>query len=94
MTTYPRVLVTWKDIVGVEETWVDLDEARAVRVAVVDTMGWIITDDEEFLIVVSSLFRDHSDAGSVTTIPKGCIVSICQITEAGPYEPSEPPEDL
>lgn len=87
MTSFPRVLVTWKDIVGVEETWVDLDEARAVRVAVVDTMGWVITNDEEFLIIVSSLFRDHSDAGSVTTIPKGCIVSIRQITETAPYQP-------
>jgi hypothetical protein len=83
MDEYRLVRVVWKDIQGLEGAWTSLEEIQEMAPVSIETLGWIIKEDEEHLTMVSSLAFDQTFAGSVTSIPKGCIedirlVTVCQ----------------
>ena len=83
MIEYRLVKVVWKDIQGLEATWSSLEEIEEMAPVSIETLGWIIKEDESHLTMVSSLAADQTFAGSVTSIPKGCVedirlVSVCQ----------------
>jgi hypothetical protein len=80
---YRLVRVIWKDIQGLESTWTSLEEIEEMAPVSIETLGWIIKEDKSHLTMVSSLAADQTFAGSVTSIPKGCVedirlVSVCQ----------------
>jgi len=79
---FPLVHVTWKDITGFEQSWISLEEVKEVHLVTVHTVGWVILDNDDFLTMVSSLFADETEAGSVTSIPKGCVVCIESIKDS------------
>lgn len=79
--TYSLVKVTWQDILGLEGTWVDLEEAAAVTPVTVVTVGYVIVEDEQFVTLASSLEVEKSFCGSVTSIPRGCILSMLLVSD-------------
>ena len=81
MENYRLVKVTWQDITGIEETWVDFEEAVELTPATVHTVGWVIFEDDGFVTLVSSLEIGKSFCGSITSIPRGCIQSMLLVSE-------------
>ena len=75
VSSYPLVLVKWVDIQSHDGPWVDMEEASEYAPVVVETVGWIITDAEDYITLVSTLSDDNTFTGSVCSIPKGCIKS-------------------
>lgn len=70
------VLVVWKDITA-RADWVGsyeevLEEIQPIRCV---TVGWIILDTKDTLILADSATQDRT-LGGTTAIPKGVVVSI------------------
>lgn len=76
------VCVTWVDIVSDSGGWSTLSEAMEYRPLTVETQGWIIYEDDDFIILVSTLsppLEDEEPAvGGIHAIPRGCITNITQ----------------
>lgn len=53
-----------------------MEEIPEYTPVTVETVGWIITDHEKYITMVSTLSDDKTFTGSVCSIPKGCILSI------------------
>jgi len=70
------VIVRWDDIQSHDGAWVDMEEIPEYTPVTVETVGWVITDDEKYITLVSTLSDDQTFAGSVCSIPKGCIQSV------------------
>ena len=70
------VIVRWDDIQSHDGAWVDMEEIPEYTPVTVETVGWIITDDEKYITLVSTLSDDQTFTGSVCSIPKGCIQSV------------------
>ena len=73
---FPLVKVRWEDIQSHDGPWVDMEEIPEYTPVTVETVGWIITDHEKYITLVSTLSDDQTFTGSVCSIPKGCILSI------------------
>tara|TARA_R100001460_G_scaffold2262_4_gene7481 strand:+ start:3126 stop:3398 length:273 start_codon:yes stop_codon:yes gene_type:complete len=73
MDEYRLVKVVWKDIQGLDETWVDMGDMSQFEPVSVETVGWIVVESKEYITVLSSLSADKTFGGSVTSIPKGCV---------------------
>ena len=71
------LVVHWCDIVCVEEPWITPEEADDLQPAKMITVGWLVKDTEEFLVLAST-FEDAKDPqlGNVNCIPKGVISRI------------------
>lgn len=68
-------LVTWLDIVSHDGAWMDISEAKEYKPHPIQTVGWVIEDAEDYIVLVSS--KDNEElVGSVCAIPKSVIVSI------------------
>mgnify|MGYP003649286238 CR=1 FL=1 len=76
MISYDLVVVRWSDIQSHDGPWVDMEEIPQYTPVTVETVGWIITDHEKYITVVSTLSDDQTFTGSVCSIPKGCIESV------------------
>lgn len=74
------VLVKWVDIASYDGAWMDLEEAKAFKPLVVETCGWVVVDNNEYITVVSSLSGEGEVTGSVNSIPKGCVVEIRELS--------------
>lgn len=73
------VLVVWKDITA-RADWVGsyeevLEEIQPIRCV---TVGWIILDTKDTLILADSATQDRT-LGGTTAIPKGVVVSIEEV---------------
>jgi len=68
------VSVEWLDICGVSD-WMTLKEASTVEPITMLTLGWIVRDTPDTLVVASTVSPDNH-LGSVHAIPKGCIQRI------------------
>ena len=79
MKSYPLVLVKWADIQSHDGPWVDMDEIPEFTPVLVETCGWVVTDEEDYITLVSTLSDDKTFTGSVCSIPKGCIKSVVPI---------------
>ena len=82
MDEYRLVKVVWKDIQGLDETWVDMDEVSEFEPVSVETVGWIVMEGEEYITLLSSLSTDKTFGGSITSIPRGCIDSIVLVSQS------------
>lgn len=70
---YPRVCVEWIDSCGVDERWHSIQDATACELRHIMTMGFLVHEDDEKMIVVASVSDvEHCAGGSV--IPKVSIV--------------------
>ena len=72
----PLVLVTWQDTTSTHAGW--FDSTKGITTATVKTPGIILEDNEDFLIVASTVGWHGEDSllSFDTAIPKGCIQKI------------------
>ena len=77
--TCPIVQVTWLDPAG-KSGWTDLEGLAEAKPVTCTTVGWLITDTPDNIVVVASL--GASDGADSTTIPRACVVAIDMIVEA------------
>ena len=82
MVEYRLVKVVWKDIQGLDETWVSLEDMSEFEPVSIETVGWIVVESKEYITMLSSLSADKTFGGSITSIPKGCVESIVLVSEA------------
>ena len=78
MDDKPPVLVTWVDICSCDAAWMSLEDALEYAPSPIKTVGWIIEDNEEYIVMVSSFSVEEDDrvCGSVSAIPRSVIESI------------------
>jgi len=73
-------LITWLDTKGYEGSWLSIEEAREYAPVLMETVGWIIRNEETYVVVVSSK-DDEGLVGSLSAIPKGVIQSMKPISD-------------
>ena len=76
MISYDLVMIRWKDIQSHDGPWMVIEEIPEFKPVTVETVGWIITDHEQYVTIVSTLSDDQTFTRSVCSIPRGCIESI------------------
>jgi len=81
------VLVEWLDILSCDEAWMDLEEVEELEPLPVFTIGKMISDGKDVVIVASSWGKeaDESFLGNINCIPRGVIKSIREIST--PFAP-------
>jgi hypothetical protein len=75
---FPRLVVTWRDAYSVDE-WTDLKAAEPIEDHVVETSGYLVKEDDRYLMLAPTISHEPSDGSwtiaCVMAIPKGCIIS-------------------
>tara|TARA_Y100001968_G_scaffold119361_1_gene108756 strand:- start:1356 stop:1622 length:267 start_codon:yes stop_codon:yes gene_type:complete len=72
------VLITWNDITSCDAAWMSLEEAMEYKPSPIQTLGWIIEDNEDYIVVIGSVSTEENDkvCGSVCAIPQAVVVSV------------------
>lgn len=78
----PFVHVHWMDI-NSNSAWLNLKEAKASKVTICITTGWLIRADKNVHIIVGDVnFNDDGslgDVGNVTTMPSVNVIKVRKI---------------
>ena len=69
----PLLLVTWLDHQG-SSGWKDLPDLEELKAPEATTLGWLVHEDNERIVLCSSLV-DESEWGSYDMIIKSCVTS-------------------
>ena len=80
------VQVTWVDIVS-DDGWHTqnrLDNYIHKDNKTVRQVGYLYEEDEEQVVLLNSYFTKKDMFGDITKIPRGCIVSIDELTNCRP----------
>jgi hypothetical protein len=78
------VLVTWLDTnensVG---GWITKDELEKSQLCIVDSLGWLYKENDEFIVILADKDADNSDDtyGRSQVIPKAVIKKIQELQE-------------
>jgi len=77
-----RVMVTWWDACSrlTESRWSSLEDIRELSPAKATSVGFLIADEPDYLIVAAHLAEIN--AGGEVCIPRMCVVSIAELVEA------------
>jgi hypothetical protein len=70
---YKHVLVIWNDIVGKDDAWIDISEAKNMKPGRMISSGWLLKSTKEFIILSSSLDTQEGLAGNINAIPR-CVI--------------------
>ncbi len=72
------MLVTWNDITSFDGAWMSIEEALEYEPSPIQTLGWIIEDNDEYIVMIGSISVGEEDkvCGSVCAIPKTVVVSV------------------
>jgi hypothetical protein len=70
------VLVRWTDITSYDGSWMGLEEAKALKPAQMETLGWIIRSDETYIVLASTMDANEDVVGNVNAIPRAVISEI------------------
>lgn len=78
----PRlVLIEWVDIKAHDgDVWQSRKKVRPAGYAVT-SVGWLIYEDEENLVLCQDLGRDKRDVSGIATYPRGCVRRIVNLSE-------------
>ncbi len=68
------VQIEWMDITHSDEPWLSVEEAKDLQPAKMTTVGVIIDDRVDSIVIVGS-WGDEGEAGDVNCIPKSVIQS-------------------
>lgn len=69
-----RVEIKWHDAVRGEESWTMWEEFEPCRVLTVNSMGYIVDQNDDSITLAQSI--SHDQLLFTLTIPKGMIISI------------------
>ena len=75
------VRVDWLDAMSDDNTWQELDELSKQTLKPVTCVGWILAEDKDNIILVSSFDEDAQMGGGGCTIPKACVKKITHLRE-------------
>ena len=75
------VRIEWLDAMSDDNTWQQIKELKAQKLRPVECVGWILHQDQDKVITISSFDEDTQMGGGGTTIPRCCIVRMTQLTE-------------
>lgn len=81
----PRVeLITWKDAYNKEGRWRDVKSLKKLKPAIIKTVGFVVSEDDEGVVTASDFDSDPKEANvhGVSYIPKCMIVSRVPLGEA------------
>ena len=78
------MIILWKDIQSCDEPWVDLKEAKEMKPVEMKTVGYILEQTEDCVVIASTLCQDGESVGSVNAIPMGTVVSIEKLVDSSP----------
>ena len=78
----PMVRVTWLDARDTETGWLDIKEIVDAHLATCQEVGWMVTNNEERIVIMRSYSKDKDDVtgGGSIAIPKGLIKKIEYLT--------------
>ena len=76
------VKIEWIDAMSDDNTWQDVKELKAQKLRPVEFVGWILTQDQDKVITISSFDEESQMGGGGTTIPRSSIVRMIQLKEA------------
>lgn len=69
------VYLVWEDIAPHEGSWTDRKKVKPSP-AVMESVGWLIRNDDKYVILAQDIdYKDDMVAG-LTTYPKGCVISL------------------
>lgn len=84
------VLVHWIDIIGDDHNpWSSLEQAKDMKPEPISTIGKVVEDNDEFMVVASSWNDQGGLLGNLNCIPKGVVQSVVEVdleTEEGPVD--------
>jgi hypothetical protein len=60
-----------------------LEEAKALKPAQMETLGWIIRAEEDYIVLVSTMDSSEDLVGNVNSIPRNAITEIVRKPEGG-----------
>lgn len=74
---FKRVIIDWLDAFS-EDGWADFDDKDVRSEHPVTTIGWVIREDDNYIVVAGSISPDPRKSGNwqvsgAMGIPKGCI---------------------
>ena len=75
------VKIEWIDAMSDDNTWQDIKELKAQKLRPVEFVGWILTQDQDKVITISSFDEESQMGGGGTTIPRCCIVRMLKLKE-------------
>ena len=75
------VRVDWLDAMSDDNTWQELDELSKQTLKPVTCVGWILAENGDNIILVSSFDEDAQMGGGGCTIPKSCVKKIIHLRE-------------
>ena len=73
--TCPMVLVKWKDIISKDE-WQKYREAESLKPQLFVSIGWLVRQNKDCLVIASCYSPEDDTVGTVTTIPTGTLVEV------------------
>jgi hypothetical protein len=80
----PFVSLHWKDINSNSAIWTSLKEAKASKVTICITVGWLLRADKDVHIIAGDVnFNDDGtlgDVGNVTTMPSVNVLKIKKVS--------------
>jgi hypothetical protein len=76
------VKIEWLDAMSDDNTWQPIKELKNQKLRPVEFVGWIIHQDDDKIITISSFDGETQMGGGGTTIPRCCIVRMIQLKEA------------
>jgi hypothetical protein len=75
------VFVTWVDSSGAGH-WMDADFAASkVRAGPIYTVGYVLREDDEEIVLVQSLDFDNDNVGHTLAIPKVAVLDVWEIDQ-------------
>ena len=84
------VLVHWIDIIGDDHNpWSSLEQAKDMKPEPISTIGKVVEDNDEFMVVASSWNDQGGLLGNLNCIPKGVVQSVVEVdveTEGDPVD--------
>ena len=74
----PMVRVTWLDARDTETGWLDIKEIVDAHLATCQEVGWMVTNNEERIVIMRSYSKDKDDVtgGGAIAIPKDWLKKI------------------
>ena len=81
------VRVDWLDAMSDDNTWQELGELTKQTLKPVTCVGWILTENKDNIILVSSFDEDAQMGGGGCTIPKACVKKITHLREMNYSDP-------
>jgi len=82
------VLVRWTDIASHDGAWMDLEDAKALKPGQMQTLGWVIKETPDYIVVASTIDQDEDIVGSVNAIPRTVITEIVSRASGCSSEPA------